>query len=992
MSTLAVVDAAHAAGLGRLTVLSGLGQPLRAEIDLTSVTRDEASNLAAKLASPDAYRQAGIEYNATLLGVRFAVDRRPDGQYFIRLSSNQPVNDPIVDALVELTWASGRLVREYTFLLDPVDMRPAAVAAPEAKPSAPIAVAPKPAPAPAPAPAPVAAPAPVRPAVPPQAAAVSGTYEVKRGDTLGKIARQSLTDGVTLDQMMVALQRANEDAFVGGNINRLKSGVILNVPDKEAAGSVAPADARRLVVAQSADFKSYAEKLAGGVQAAPAAKAEQRKQESKGKITAKVEDKAAAGAGADKLKLSKADPDAAKGAAGAKPKAAAEDKIAKERELRDAKARQAELERNVKDLQKLAQIKNQNLAELQKQAQAKGAAPQVAQAPISAPAVAAKAAEPAKVEAAKAAPAAAVAPVPPKAPEPPKAAAPEPAKAIPAKAPDAPKVEAPKVEAPKAAEPAKAPEAPKAGPDATKVAEAPKTDPAKGGDAPKADAAKAEPPKADAPKAEPPKAPEVAAKADPKPAPKKAAPPPPPPPEPSLVDEFLGNPMYLAGGGGVLALLGGYAAFAVRRKRKEATVGFENSIVTGGDLKANSVFGNTGGQVDTGNSSFQSDFSAETPGAVDTDEVDPIAEADVYMAYGRDAQAEEILKEALQKDPSRQTVRLKLLEVYSQRGDAAAFGATVGELHAATGGQGEQWERAAALGLQVDPANPLYGGGGAAAAVNAGGDSVSTVALGAGALSAAAAAAASSADKTVTLPAFGAAAAPVSADDPMTKTVALEAMQGQTPASIDLDFDLGGDTQEAAPAADVSLALDKPASAAPSIDFDLGFGDAPAAAPEPAPAPVVAAMDTDFAPGGTVIIDAPPALDPGMPSSDKTQELPATAAPASADAGMSVDFDFDLGSSDAAPAVAPAAAAAPAAGGGGVDFDFGSLSLELPDSGGDAAASAAPMDDVSTKLDLAKAYQEMGDKDGARELLKEVLAEGSDAQKAEANALMASLG
>jgi pilus assembly protein FimV len=109
---------------------------------------------------------------------------------------------------------------------------------------------------------------------------------------------------------------------------------------------------------------------------------------------------------------------------------------------------------------------------------------------------------------------------------------------------------------------------------------------------------------------------------------------------------------------------------------------------------------------------------------------------------------------------------------------------------------------------------------------------------------------------------------------------------------------------------------------------------------------------------------------------------------------MSVDFDFDLGSGDAAPADAPAAASAPAAApaAGGVDFDFGSLSLELPDAGGDVAAGAAAMDDVSTKLDLAKAYQEMGDKDGARELLKEVLAEGSEAQKAEANALIASLG
>ena len=142
---------AHAAGLGRLNVMSGLGQPLRAEIDLTSVSREEAGSLAARLASPAAYRQAGVEFNATLLSVRMEVDRRPDGQYFIRLTSTQPVNDPIVDALVELTWANGRLLREYTFLLDPVDMKPAPqpaapVAAPEPKPAAPVA---QPAPPPA---------------------------------------------------------------------------------------------------------------------------------------------------------------------------------------------------------------------------------------------------------------------------------------------------------------------------------------------------------------------------------------------------------------------------------------------------------------------------------------------------------------------------------------------------------------------------------------------------------------------------------------------------------------------------------------------------------------------------------------------------------------------------------------------------------------------------------------------------------------------------
>ena len=100
---------------------------------------------------------------------------------------------------------------------------------------------------------------------------------------------------------------------------------------------------------------------------------------------------------------------------------------------------------------------------------------------------------------------------------------------------------------------------------------------------------------------------------------------------------------------------------------------------------------------------------------------------------------------------------------------------------------------------------------------------------------------------------------------------------------------------------------------------------------------------------------------------------------------MTVDFDFDLGSSSPAPVAAPASAPAPA--GNSVDFDFGSISLDLP-----AAAGAAPADDVATKLDLAKAYQEMGDKDGAKELLKEVVAEGSAAQKAEAQKLLAAIG
>ncbi len=110
--------AAAAAGLGKLTVLSVLGQPLRAELDITA-SRSELASLTARIAPPDAFKQAGIEYVSALSGLRFSVDQRPDGQPFLRLSSDGAINEPFLDMLVELDWASGRLVREYTFLLDP---------------------------------------------------------------------------------------------------------------------------------------------------------------------------------------------------------------------------------------------------------------------------------------------------------------------------------------------------------------------------------------------------------------------------------------------------------------------------------------------------------------------------------------------------------------------------------------------------------------------------------------------------------------------------------------------------------------------------------------------------------------------------------------------------------------------------------------------------------------------------------------------------------
>jgi len=369
--------------------------------------------------------------------------------------------------------------------------------------------------------------------------------------------------------------------------------------------------------------------------------------------------------------------------------------------------------------------------------------------------------------------------------------------------------------------------------------------------------------------------------------------------------------------------------------------------------------------MDTAAGEIQGDFSqGAAAAAVDIGEVDPIAEADVYMAYGRDAQAEEILKEALAKDATRQPVRAKLLEIYAGRKDAKAFEIVAAELHAGTGGEGALWEKAAALGAQFDPGNPLYGG------AAAGGDTQTQVLPGAEA----------------------AAAAP---------DIALDAGEEKPAESPGLDFDLGmgGPAETGAPAAGEPVSAAPPASdATADLGFDLDLGGVETA-------PAAAKQEVDVAAGSTAVLEAPP----GEPALDTTSsidfdfELPAaggaakaeqpsaplevpgavTEAPAAAAEGGGIDFDFNLD----LPATAPAKEEAPAA-----PLDLSSISLDLGTPGDAAAPTDAHWQEVATKLDLAKAYQEMGDKDGARELLNEVLKEGDAAQQEQAQTMLSALG
>ena len=211
---------AHAAGLGKLSVTSALGQPLTAEIELFAADKAELDSLSASLASDQAFRDARVEFAPILTSLRFSVEKKPSGKAVLKVTSSRPVNDPFIDMLVELNWASGRLVREYTMLLDPpgvattqtVAPTPVTVAAPVAKPAV-AAPAAKPAPQAATTPAPAAAKAPVASPVPKSQAAAPDRVTVKRGDTLLRIANQVRPEGVSLEQTLVGLYRDNTQAL-----------------------------------------------------------------------------------------------------------------------------------------------------------------------------------------------------------------------------------------------------------------------------------------------------------------------------------------------------------------------------------------------------------------------------------------------------------------------------------------------------------------------------------------------------------------------------------------------------------------------------------------------------------------------------------------------------------------------------------------------------------------------------------------------------------
>ena len=942
---------AQALGLGRLVVHSNLDEPLNGQIELIAPKDHEIKTLKATLAAREEFDIAGIERAAHLFDIKYDVSHSPKGQYYIKVTTDRAVREPFLHFLVQVEWSGGKLIREYSVLLDPpqwVAGRPAEIDTPhetvigEVPPAAPVAAAPletpaapapepvtsaaaapvetlppleelppltddkpvvaaapapveQPAAAPAPTPAPFAEAQPVAPVAEPREPVAAMPAEtavaqapmpapqpvgtpapslagqeygpVRTGETLSQITDKLNYDkSLTSQQAMMAILRANPSAFIDNNVNNLKVGKILRVPEHETVAAIPRDQAAREFRGQYDAWQEYKLKLAGASRPIDVAAVEKPKT-----APALAPEKTKAG------KKAAAEKPAAKG------KAEPVDllRIVRanlDREIPEDSAKTPGVDPS-KDAGKEKKALTDRIATLEEAMESSKMQNKESRDRVG------KLQEQAKnterlielenKELAKAQK---------------QAAEKQAAEA---------KVAAEKAAAEKAAADKAAAEA-------------------------KAAAAKLAQEKATAKPAEEKKPAPTAAT----PAVKKPVVTPPPPVEESFIDSMIAiasdNAMNL-GAAMLIFVLGGGGLYAYRRHR--ASREFSESILSNSSLSAEaSIISDSTGQAAASDTSFLSDFSQGGMGNVHTDEVDPIAEAEVYLAYGRDEQAEEILKDAIVKDPARQELKGKLLEIYFQRNDVSAFETLAEELYAAIEGRGGKvWDKAEEMGRKLSPNNPMFRGG-----------------------------------------------KPAARPDANTTLLVNQALDTGLPG--------GSDTRDmmAVTSSDLGMASTQGNESSPGLDFSMNFDEAPAAKPDSASldmpldmtttmetTPASSGFDMDFNLGDSAAADTSSnVVDFALPESTE----PSTGH---------IDFDMPSAGNDTT-----------------IEFNVGSpgdATLEFPatsaGANGNGDNGLPGWDETATKLDLAKAYIDMGDSEGARSILDEVIQEGNDTQKQQARDL-----
>ncbi len=782
----------NALGVGEIKLHSALNQKLLAEIPLLTSAGEDVSQIRVRLAPSQAFAQAGLDRPYFLTDLRFKPLRKPDGSVVIQVTSTDVIREPFLDFLVEVEWPQGRMLREFTVLLDPPVTYDDAVRVVQSPPGV--------------------TPRPVRAERTAAAAVASRPHvygPVRSNESLWNIAQKLKPDpAVTTEQMIMAIYRENPDAFLGGNVNALKAGVTLKVPDRDAVMALPPRQARREFQQHYRDWmarRSVAEAEVAGPEAAPA-----------GEPGAQL--KLEAPAEPAEVSQGQVEVPVIEGPNPAAPETA-EALAALKAENRALKARLETLE---KRLAELIELQNATLARLQKESGGVGE----------------------------------------------KAAGPEKATV----------------------------------PSEREAAVKPK--------------------------------PSVVAKpksqiAEPKQVPEPAE-------ETSLLAGLLDEPIYLSLGGGSLFLLA-VAGFLIWRRRQAADEQADSLLVAldlesaaddtaGAASPVQEEASQTSGVPETGvevsESSFLSEFTPSDFDILETenDAVDPIAEADVYLAYGRYQQAEELIKQSLAERPDDPALRLKLLEIYYANEDGAAYREYARELQAAgADGDVEFWNKVVEMGRELGLDDAIFAAGSA----------------------------------------------------PDTRPV-----ESPSPEAV-LDFDLG----EAAPDSDE---VKKTAESEPGetgfIDLDPNGADDEGAVDEAAGTKSTDPQDFSFD------FESPRSKEDGENPVDREESR---ASSADEEVG---GLDFDLGGIEL-PKNEPAAAAPSTE--KTEEADGLEFSLTPEDTTSDSAEGEVDlidMDELDTKLDLARAYMDMEDVDTAKEILEEVLARGDGKQKQEAQNLLNQLG
>jgi pilus assembly protein FimV len=734
----------YALGLGEIEMHSALNQPMSADISLISATGVDLSEVKIALASRASHERLGLSRTKILSDFSFAITEDSRGRPFIHISSTELVHEPYLEFLIEMVWQNGQMVREYTVLVDP----PVTMQARPAVPVAPVARAPQPAPViaePVRQAWPAPAPRPVRPAyipAPVEKQAVQHYGQVRRDDTLWSLAKnlRPSTD-IGIEQMMIALQTANPDAFGDNNINNLHAGVTLKVPDRDAILALSKRQARAEARRQNREWNDK-RNAANAVTKQPVAEMPVREEEMPVQQDGAVVETEA------QLKLTPPEGEMVAGSASGSEAGdtdsgasgdgnirqqlvlASEEIEAGRAESEELQSRVQELEGQVQNMQRLLELKSEELAGIQNEP-----GEQVAEAVVS--------------------------------------------------------EEMPAGEEQQSAEEAEV----------------------------EAELAAAE----DSPVTEP----------------------------RSIVDRLMDNPV-LAGLGVLIAmLLGGFLWGSMRKHRSQELFDDEMTLdkhltKAGGDVASSTGL----------NISDPGEFDEGSPDEMEShasDDVnDPVTEADVYLAYGRIQQAEDVLQAALQDDPENVAIHSKLLRVYHAAGNATAFNSAAGEFRELVGDDDGQWQRIAALGNELSPGNELY--------------------------------------------------------RPETETLA------EQDNVVEFDMDLS-----------------EPGDASPQAG-EIAEADA-------------AVQELDMAMGTETVDDAVQELEMAT-ETDETEILP-----------ESIEFTLD-------------------------DED---------EYENEAEGLLASADEVATKLDLARAYLDMEDPDGARSILQEVIDEGDEEQKSEAQSLISKI-